>query len=48
MKGKVSTLTRTAYHEAGHAVMAYELRCRITHVTIIPEEANLGHSKQKS
>ncbi len=40
-----SKLKRTAYHEAGHAVMSYELRRRISHVSIIPdaEAGSLGH-----
>ena len=40
-----SRLKRTAYHEAGHAVMAYWLRRRIHHVTIIPDSDSdsLGH-----
>ena len=32
----------TAYHEAGHAVMAYILRVRLIEVTIIPDEDDLG------
>ncbi len=35
----------TAYHEAGHAVAAYELRLPFRYVTIIPDEEKmtLGH-----
>jgi len=35
----------TAYHEAGHAVMAWELRRSIRHVSTIPDEekGSLGH-----
>jgi hypothetical protein len=36
-------LKRTAYHEAGHAVMAYCLNYYIRHVSIIPEGDILGH-----
>ena len=36
-------LKLTAYHEAGHTVMAYCLHCRIRHVSIIPEGDILGH-----
>jgi hypothetical protein len=36
-------LKRTAYHEAGHAVMAYCLNDYIRHVSIIPEGGILGH-----
>jgi len=32
----------TAYHEAGHAVMAYILRLRLIEITIIPDEDYLG------
>ncbi len=40
-----SKLERTAYHEAGHAVAAYDQRRRISRVSIIPdsEEGTLGH-----
>jgi len=42
------SLKLTAYHEAGHAVMAYWLRKRIRHVTVIPnsDDNTLGHFKQ--
>lgn len=36
-------LKLTAYHEAGHAIMAYCLHRRILHVSIIPEGDTLGH-----
>jgi hypothetical protein len=36
-------LKLTAYHEAGHTVMAYCLHCNIRHVSIIPEGDTLGH-----
>jgi hypothetical protein len=39
------TLQATAYHEAGHAVLAREFGISIDHVTIVPNEAanSLGH-----
>ena len=42
---KHSRLKRIAYHEAGHAVMAYWLRRRIRQVTVIPDpdRGSLGH-----
>jgi hypothetical protein len=36
-------LEATAYHEAGHAVMALELRRRFKHVTVVPKDDSLGH-----
>lgn len=42
------SIKRTAYHEAGHAVMAYNLRLRIRHATIIPEEEYLGRVKHSA
>jgi hypothetical protein len=36
-------LESTAYHEAGHAVMAYHVRRRFKYVTIEQEEDSLGH-----
>lgn len=42
---------QTAYHEAGHAVVAFELRRGVTVVTIVPSDENMGHiqeSKQPS
>lgn len=35
--------TSVAYHEAGHAVMAYEQRLRIREVSILPEATSAGH-----
>ena len=34
-----------AYHEAGHAVMAYLIGRRIDYVTIVPNDDSLGHAK---
>jgi Peptidase family M41 len=36
-------LERTAYHEAGHAVVAMKLDRRFHHVTIEPGDGSLGH-----
>jgi hypothetical protein len=36
-------LEATAYHEAGHAVMAWSLRVRVDKVSICPEGDSLGH-----
>jgi hypothetical protein len=36
-------LKHTAYHEAGHAVVAYCLKSRIRHVSIISKAESLGH-----
>jgi ATP-dependent Zn protease len=33
----------TAYHEAGHAVLACQLGLKFRHVTIDPREGSLGH-----
>jgi hypothetical protein len=33
----------TAYHEAGHAVIAWTLKRKFRHVTIVPTETTLGH-----
>jgi hypothetical protein len=35
---------RISYHEAGHAVAAFVLRMRFTHVCIIPDEDSMGHT----
>jgi hypothetical protein len=40
---ELSGLKRIAYHEAGHAVVAFVLHRRFTHVSIIPDDTNLGH-----
>ena len=34
-----------AYHEAGHAVLAYLIGRRIDYVTIVPNDDSLGHAK---
>jgi hypothetical protein len=36
-------LERIAYHEAGHAIVAFVLHRRFTHVSIIPKDDTLGH-----
>ena len=41
-KKRWSQIERTAYHEAGHAVMAYIRKRRITSVTIVPTDKALG------
>jgi hypothetical protein len=33
----------TAYHEAGHAVVAYRLGAEVRHVTIVPDHFSRGH-----
>lgn len=35
---------RLSYHEAGHAVAAFVLRMRFTHLSIIPDEDSIGHT----
>jgi len=40
---KTTRLERTAYHEAGHAVAAFELRRAFRHISIEPREESLGH-----
>lgn len=42
-KRTIDKLTATAYHEAGHAVIAHELRIRFKLVTVKPEADSLGH-----
>jgi ATP-dependent Zn protease len=41
--GMITATSRTAYHEAGHAVVAVVLRRAITHVSIVPTDECLGH-----
>lgn len=36
-------LLSTAYHEAGHAVLAWHLGLKFLEVTIDPREGSLGH-----
>src|SRR5689334_15696863 len=36
-------LLSTAYHEAGHAVLAWQLGLKFREVTIDPREESLGH-----
>ena len=40
---KSKALEATAYHEAGHAVMAWFLNVRVDKVSISPERDSLGH-----
>jgi hypothetical protein len=35
---------RISYHEAGHAVAAFVMRMRFTHLSIIPDEDSMGHT----
>lgn len=46
-KKRYSRLERTAYHEAGHAVMSFIRKRRFKYVTIIPEKDSLGHILHK-
>jgi ATP-dependent Zn protease len=39
---RISQLTKTAYHEAGHAVVALRLRQPVKRVSILPDETGLG------
>jgi len=39
-------LEKTAYHEAGHAVIAWLLHRPFVHVSIIPDDVNLGHLRK--
>lgn len=43
---KLDRLTRTAYHEAGHAVMHVLRKVPFKYVTIVPGEGDLGHLLQ--
>ena len=43
MKRRTQSLEAIAYHEAGHAVMAFITRRRILVVSINPTEGTLGH-----
>jgi len=38
-------LTRTAYHEAGHVVIAWRVGRAIKHVTVSPDGDSLGHAQ---
>ncbi len=42
-----SQLERTAYHEAGHAVVAFHLRVKVVSVSIIREDGSLGRVHHK-
>lgn len=35
--------TLSAYHEAGHAVVAYDQEVRVHGITIVPDEGRMGH-----
>jgi ATP-dependent Zn protease len=41
-KRKVSQMTATAYHEAGHAVVCHRLGIRVKRITIVPSDTNAG------
>jgi hypothetical protein len=49
-RAKGSTFRATAYHEAGHALVALHLGCGIKLATVVPDEkaATLGHVKRWS
>lgn len=42
LRGAVSEEERTAYHEAGHALIAFVLRRRVCRLTIVPEGGATG------
>jgi ATP-dependent Zn protease len=42
---KATELTRTAYHEAGHAVAAFFEHLAIKSVTVVPDEGSFGKVK---
>ena len=42
---RITKIERTAYHEAGHAVMYFLQHLPFKYVTIEPDEENLGHLK---
>ena len=43
MRRTKAQLPLTAYHEAGHAIVAWRYHIAIHHVTIGPSEDSLGH-----
>ena len=45
MTGKIKYDRRTiaAYHEAGHAVVAYDQGVRVHGISIVPDEGRMGH-----
>jgi len=45
--GHISRM-RTAYHEAGHAVVARALDVPVKYATIVPSEGSLGHMKSEN
>ncbi len=42
--GRLLPQERISYHEAGHAVAAFVMRMRFTHLSIIPDEDSIGHT----
>jgi hypothetical protein len=48
VKRKSSALESTAYHEAGHAVIAHFQHVKLKYVTIVPGKDSLGHVQRRS
>jgi hypothetical protein len=40
---KIDRRTLAAYHEAGHAVVAYDQGVRVHGISIVPDEGRMGH-----
>ena len=43
INGKYDRRTIAAYHEAGHAVVAYDQGVRVHGISIVPDEGRMGH-----
>jgi hypothetical protein len=42
---KTAYRTLVAYHEAGHAVVAYDQGVRVHGISIVPDEGRMGHAR---